>query len=184
MAQSIFNLGEFFNRLGIKNSKPNMLESVQPVIVAGHMDYWAPRNQPPSNVWGGRLAGVAGQFGVIQLICRDPGGGLVTWAHSGSQIRQFGLGSPITGLTTLPGSGPYSLDEPLSICQQGTDPALPIGPTISPSFSGTATPFGSIEPMYVPLGRAFFIVNGTLNNAINDWGLQFVALPASESPTA
>ncbi len=185
MGQSTFNLTEFFNRLGIKNPQPTMLESVQPVILAGDFSGLTPQNHPPMDIFGSDISNVAGEFSMVQVRSRDPGGCYIAWTNFNGLVPVYGRVDPaVTGLTPLAGSGPYSNDPLLTTVEVGTDPVLPFTRAVLPTWPAINLNIfpSTTTRIYLPNGAVFVTARDTVALALLNWSMCIVGVPASESP--
>jgi len=184
MGQSTFNLSQFFNRLGIKNANPNMLESVQPVISVGDLAHLTPQYVPPTQIFGGDTTAVAAQFSVIQIECRAPGGAFLPVLWGEAQTPLFGrIATPETGLTPLVGVGPFSNDDIVSVVSSGTVAVAPLNATVSPNLPRlSGAQFFGGAPLYLPPGATLIISATAVNAAIINWWIMIQEIVASEMP--
>lgn len=187
MGQATFNLSEFWNRLGIKNPKANMLESVQPVIIAGDFSGLTPQHHPPMDIFGSDIGSVAGQFSMVQVTSRDPGGCYIPWTNFNGLNPVYGvIPTRVAGLVALAGSGPYSVDPLLTTVEFGTNAVLPVTANVSPTWPAiNLNMFPSTNtPIYLPNGAIFITSRDTVAQALNNWSMCIVGVPASENPRA
>lgn len=182
MGQSTYNLSEFFNRLGIKNPRPTMLESVQPVVVAGELSRLAPQLVPPTDIWHIDRNAAAGSFSQAQFCSRGAGGALIHSFHAGGSIAEFALvDAPQALLVTIAGSGPYSAEAPASIVQVGLDLVNPIA-AFAASFPNQNTPMftGPGQSLFIPAGKIFLISTKGMNQGLTNGYIFASDIPASE----
>lgn len=183
MGQSTFNLSEFFNRLGIKNPRPTMLESVQPVIVVGDFENMTPAHNVASAGYGGTIGAIVGERGVVQITSRSPGGTLINWFTSNVTTSSITTEVATAGLTLVEPLNRFSLQVPASLVEDGTDAVIIAPPDAmlwnQNSFTGTpAKP----AKMWLAPGLTMQWIRASANQPLNNWTLWISDLPAAELP--
>jgi len=183
-----FNLRSFFRAMGIKNPETSMREFVQPVILVGDMSDITPQYRPPSGVFGGDLAATAGEFSVIQLICRAEGGTLVHVWEGDSNIVMYATGQRVALDTVFEADYPLgclgSVEPPVSLVETGSIIVNPLVANRLPNASSLQkTPLeGAMNrPFWLPPGGTLTWVTGQVNSSVTDWTLWITDLPASEN---
>lgn len=184
MGQSTFNLSQFFNRLGIKNAKPTMLESIQPVISVGDFGNLVPRNNVATGLYGGTRPSVAGEFAFAQVTSQAPGGSLIYNFHNINQ-GLYAMDTRETGATVVPPTCQFSTDPMVSIVEQGTTLVRPGGAFAQ--FPSAPAPTASLfqagnPPWWLPPGLTLLMFRTTAASPLNTWNLWMADLPASELP--
>jgi len=179
-----FNLRSFFRALGIKNPQPSMREFVQPVIIAGDMSEITPQYRPPTGVFGGDVAGAAGEFSWIQLVSRAEGGSLVSLATASN----FKYATDTNPLEDTPFTNPHplhvqlSVEPPVSLVLTAASILIPQTSNRSPSsIDQNDRTEGYPKMMWIRPGGNIVFFRTNTNTSINSWSLTVVDLPASEN---
>lgn len=182
-----FNLTAFWRAMGIKNPHPTMFETIQPVLSVGDMAGLTPQHVPPTDVFGRDIGAVAGQYAIVQIQSRDPGGVWLQAIHATAQVPRFGLiPAIVAGLATVNGVGPFSSEAPLSTVQAGTAVGSQFSTATDPAFPPqNAVVFGGgVMRLWIPPGKIFAFARTTVNTSLNQWFVMLQAVPASESPAS
>lgn len=187
MGQATFNLTELWNRMGIKNPRPTMLESVQPVINVGDFHQLTPLHVAPTNIVGGDVFNAAGEFSIVQMQARGAGGTLINWwSWQNNAVRYMRIAAAIGGLTdrTANAVGPFSNDPTVSTFQSGTDPVNPVTTfgQRPQALAQNQSQQGTNLPLYLPNGATMVWSLNIVNTALNGWAICWTDLPASENP--
>ncbi len=183
MGNGTFNLTRFFAEMGIKNPSPDMREIVQPVVLVGDFSLLTPQHRPPMQAFGGDVVGVVGEFSIVQVISRAPGGCILAIIQTGTGSRPFQTRDvPITGLTNVVPTARFSNDPVVSVVEAGTDPVEPGNAAISPfTIPSTFATFpGYPIPFWLPQGTAFIFWAQASGVGIIDWTLVLQDILASE----
>lgn len=176
-----FNLTAFWRAMGIKNPRPTMLETVQPVLVVGDMSGLTPQHVPPTGLFGRDQLNIAGEFPFITVNCRDPGGILITgfWQGQTPQFARIDAAAVPAPTSACGDRGPLSVDAVLTTCDVGSDPVNPV-----PFGSPTWPPLNNVAigppQIYLPAGAFMCWSQDTVNTSLTSWGLIVQAVPASE----
>lgn len=183
MGNGSFNLTALWRALGIKNPETSISERVQPIINVGDFTGLVPQHFPPTNVFGGDVTLVIGEFGTVQVISRDPGGCILKLVQSGTAALAFQTQAvPEAGLTPVIPTTQFSNEPVQSIVESGTVAVQPGDPNISPTTIPSNFQFypGANPQFWIPPGRVFvmFTVGAA---AIINWSLFVVGLPAAEN---
>lgn len=179
-----FNLTAFYRAMGIKNPEPSMREFVQPVIVVGDLSEVTPQYRPPTGMWGGDVAAFAAEFSFIEVISRADGGSLVQLKSADQCVFRTGL--EIVGPTFF--DDPHALGcqlsvgPPVSLVRTGHTATAPALQNRSPNTTdqNETTP-GNAKLMWIRPGTNIVFWRVVTNDAINDWALTVIDLPASEN---
>jgi len=184
-------LGQWMRRLGVvQPEQPDILYSVQPVIVVANHENLTPRVQGPSILLGGNSPpGLATDHTVMTWHSTAPGGMLITVKLTTSGGSIFGIE---TGEPTWSTLGPVAMDldmigqpTPVTVGFMGTvTPAnrrlTPI--EIYPYLTGTLSNLTEIvTKFYIPNGRWFLHEAIAPNVPTSGWA-EIEELPAPRTP--
>lgn len=181
MGQSTFNLSQFFNRLGIKNPRPTMLESVQPVLVVSDLSEMTPWIRAPSAMVGFDVAGVIAERGFIQIFARGAGGTLVR-TITGSDVFFLSTQQPDLGGTEAGIICVFGDVDPVSVVKIGTTAVNPWAGGTAGRYASATRPNFSISngPIYLAPGQILTVGKSTLDSPLNNYNVWFTDLPAAQ----
>lgn len=179
-----FNLTALWRALGIKNPRPQMFESVQPVINVGRFHNLVPAHRPPTAAFGGDVPLVAAQFSIAQMISRGPGGAFLRMAGSSTTNGPWIVRTPLAGLVEVSPSAILSREAPLSSMQRGNLVGAPGVATASPSLPSSSFnvfPNGGDLQLWIPHGMAFVVWNPAIGFGMSDVTFVVEDVPAPEN---
>lgn len=179
MGQSTFNLSRFFNQLGIKNPKPTMLESVQPVVNVGEFGELTPMFRQPSMMVGFDIGAVAAQRAIFQIHALGQGGTLVHTVTSAGIIFFVTLQADL-GLANQSSVCIFGNTRPASLVTAGTSVVNPFG-TTSGRNSASSRPNFSIgnRPFFLDHGQILTCGVAGVNSALNNNNVWLTDLPTA-----
>lgn len=179
-----FNLSRLWQALGVKNPQSTLSERVQPVINVGQLGHLTPRFVNPTNLFGGDVAGAAGDFSAVVLLSRAPGGTNILFAG----VAAAAFGTVNRGLDTVIApnpmtvSGNFSARPFLSLVQRGRFAAVPVGGADVQAQLPAAGSFPTGAVMWIPPGERFFISALASNSALLNFLLLAEDLEAAQLP--
>lgn len=178
-------LGRWMRRMGVTQpQEPEVLYSVQPVILVGDHTGVTPRVQGPSIILGGNSPTSGVEFSVMEYHSLSPGGMLIS-------VHQTAVGSAVFGIVddeSIWGAlGPVEMDRdmigqptPLTRGFMGTVVTNALSPIEIYPYQ-TGVPHVQIaDRVYVPNGR-IFLIEGITSFAISGWA-HIEELPAPRTP--
>lgn len=179
-----FNISQLVRELGLKAVSAEdlrILETIQPVLIAGDLSRTTPPHEQPAALLAARTDGAIGRRGMFEVQCLAPGGAFVGWIvfstlGTTSQIRVVTTPSGVA--TVSPGAGQLSRAPIRSILRIGDVPA-----TGAPSLVLTSgfTAQAGFADLYVPNG-AFFQIEHATDNVLNvDIGIHWREVLAAEN---
>lgn len=179
MGQATFNLSEFFNRLGIKNPRPTMLESVQPVTIVANLDELTPNLRAPSMMVGFDIAATVGERGLFQIFARGPGGTLVN-SVTGSLVLFLVTDAADLSLTPQPTICTFGDDATRSVVTKGTSLVNPFSGTQARYASSTRANFPiANRPWYLAPNQILTVGVAGTNIAVQNNNVWLTDLPAA-----
>lgn len=187
MGNGTFNLTALYRALGIKNPEPSVREFVQPVINVGDFAVLTPLHRPPMQAFGGDIVGVPATFVIIQLLSLGPGGSQIVDVGA-SLLLPYRTDIPlVAGLTESIAGATFSNEPVQSRVFFGNDAVEPGSQLVSPHWPNTTFgewPGSGDFIAWLPHGTVLTTWNPLLGNAINDWSITVMDIPASEAPEA
>lgn len=177
-----FNLTALWRALGIKNPQTTLSERVQPVINVGDFSLLTPQHRPPTALFGGNVAAVAGEFSTIQVISRGPGGCVVPFFTAGNQDMKWHEGVVEGGLTPLVPQGQFSNEPIASIAETGTLLVRPGVALVSPGIATESPPWPTaLSFLWIRPGRALVFWRDAAASGIVGFSLIVIDVPAAEN---
>lgn len=180
-----FNVSALLRQLGHKNViQMPVRDDIQATMPLASMAGQVPVHVGGCAVFGCFQTAIAAEGGALEVVCLDPGGGILQWIESSSGPFRLTIGTaPAVWLTgPTPAVPQHFTNDPTATTAQFGTVAILAFPTDIPYFIGGGAggvPNSAFAPMYVPRGSRV-LVQASAVNAIFAGNVGWCGIQATE----